>query len=83
MEELLRDVIDTVSVREREVRDKDGRWYVLRARPYMTADNKIDGVVLVLVDINDLKRSEREAKTARNYAEATIRTARPADCSAR
>ena len=76
LEDLLRDVIDTVSVREREVRDKDGRWYVLRARPYMTADNKIDGVVLVLVDINDLKRSEREAKTARDYAEATIRTAR-------
>ena len=27
-------------------------------------------------DINDLKRSEREAKAARDYAEATIRTAR-------
>jgi two-component system, chemotaxis family, CheB/CheR fusion protein len=76
LEDLLREVIDTVSVREREVRDKDGRWYVLRARPYMTADNKIDGAVLVLVDIDDLKRSEREAKAARDYAEATIRTAR-------
>jgi two-component system, chemotaxis family, CheB/CheR fusion protein len=76
LEDLLRDVIDTVSVREREVRDKDGRWYVLRARPYMTADNKIDGAVLVLVDIDKLKRSEREAKVARNYAEAIIRTAR-------
>jgi two-component system CheB/CheR fusion protein len=76
LEDLLREVIDTVSVREREVRDKDGCWYVLRARPYMTADNKIDGAVLVLVDVNDLKRSEREAKAARDYAEATIRTAR-------
>jgi two-component system, chemotaxis family, CheB/CheR fusion protein len=76
LEDLLRDVIDTVRVHEREVRDKDGRWYVLRARPYMTTDNKIDGAVLVLVDIDDLKRSEREAKSARDYAEATIRTAR-------
>jgi two-component system, chemotaxis family, CheB/CheR fusion protein len=76
LEDLIREVIDTVSVREREVRDKDGRWYVLRARPYMTADNKIDGAVLVLVDIDDLKRSERKAKAARDYAEATIRTAR-------
>jgi len=76
LEDLLRDVIDTVSVREREVRAKDGRWYVLRARPYMTADNKIDGAVLVLVDIDDLKRSEREAKAARDYAEAIIHTAR-------
>ena len=76
MEDLLREVTETVSVRECEVRDKDGRWYFLRARPYMTADNKIDGAVLVLVDVNDLKRSEREAKAARDYAEATIRTAR-------
>jgi two-component system, chemotaxis family, CheB/CheR fusion protein len=76
LEDLLRDVIDTVSVRESEVRDKNGRWYVLRARPYMTADNKIDGAVLVLVDIDDLKRSEREAKAARDYAEAIVHTAR-------
>ena len=76
LEDFLREVIDTVSVREHEVRDRDGRWYVLRARPYVTSDNKIDGAVLVLVDIEDLKRSEREAKAARDYAEASIRTAR-------
>ena len=76
MEDLLPEVIDTVSVREREVQDKDGRWYFLRVRPYMTLDNKVDGAVLVLVDINDLKRSEREAKAARDYAEAIIRTTR-------
>ena len=62
--------------REREVQDKEGRWYSLRVRPYMTLDNKVDGAVLVLVDITDLKRTEREAKAARDYAEATIRTAR-------
>ncbi|HEY6404357.1 MAG TPA: PAS domain S-box protein, partial [Blastocatellia bacterium] len=76
LEDFLREVIDTVSVREREVRDKDDRWYVIRARPYMTSDNKIDGAVLLLVDIDELKRAEREAKAARDYAEATIRTAR-------
>ncbi|HEY3153139.1 MAG TPA: CheR family methyltransferase [Candidatus Binatia bacterium] len=76
LEDFLREVIDTVSVRECEVRDKDGRWYVLRGRPYVTADNKIDSAVLVLVDIDDLKGSERKAKAARDYAEATIRTSR-------
>jgi two-component system CheB/CheR fusion protein len=44
-------VIDTLSVREREVRDKEGRRYSLRIRPYRTTDNKIDGAVLTLVDI--------------------------------
>jgi two-component system CheB/CheR fusion protein len=52
VEKLLHEVIDTLSVREREVRDKQGRRYSLRIRPYRTADNRIDGAVLTLVDIN-------------------------------
>jgi PAS domain S-box-containing protein len=76
LEALVAEVIDTVSVREREVQTKDGRWYVLRARPYMTLDNKIDGAVLVLVDIDALKRTEREITVARDYAEAILRTTR-------
>jgi two-component system CheB/CheR fusion protein len=76
LEQLLKEVIDTVSKREREIQDKDGRWYALRARPYLTLDNKIDGAILVLVDIDDLKRTEEQIRQASNYAEATIRTAR-------
>jgi two-component system CheB/CheR fusion protein len=52
VERLLHEVIDTLSVREREVRDKQGSRYSLRIRPYRTADNRIDGAVLTLVDIN-------------------------------
>jgi len=52
IEKLFHEVIDTLSVRERQVRDKQGRPYSLRVRPYRTADNKIDGAVLTLVDIN-------------------------------
>ncbi len=76
LEDLLREVIDTVSVRESEVTDKDGHWYVLRARPYVTVDNKIDGAVLVLVDIDELKRSQQDVKAAYAYNQATIRTMR-------
>ncbi len=42
---------------EREVRDWSGRWHLLRASPYRTAEDKADGVVVVLVDIDALKRS--------------------------
>ena len=58
------------------MQDKSGRWYSLRVRPYKTLDNKIDGAVIVLVDIDALKRSEQDIKTARDYAEAIVRTAR-------
>jgi two-component system CheB/CheR fusion protein len=53
------DVIANVHESEREVRDNDGRWYLLRARPYLTVDNKVDGAVLVLMNIDELKQSER------------------------
>jgi two-component system CheB/CheR fusion protein len=52
VEQLLREVIDTLSLREQRVHDKQGRLYSLRVRPYRTGDNKIDGAVLTLVDIN-------------------------------
>src|SRR5207253_7618938 len=74
LEQLLHEVIDTVSAREREVRDNQGRWYSLRAHPYLTLDNKIDGVVLVLADIDTLKRSEKKIAVARDYAEVILRT---------
>jgi len=55
LEKLLHEVIDTLNVREREVRDRQGHSYSLRIRPYRTADNKIDGAVLTLVDIDGRK----------------------------
>jgi two-component system CheB/CheR fusion protein len=76
LDEFVAEVISTVREREREVQDRDGHCYSLRVLPYMSQDNKVDGAVLVLVDISDLKRTEQEVKAARNYAEATIRTAR-------
>src|SRR5687768_3682329 len=59
IEDFVSKVIGLIAVRESEVRDKDGHWYLLRARPYLTVDNKIDGAVLVLLDIDALKRSEQ------------------------
>ena len=59
LESLAAEVIASVSEQEREVRDKSGHWHLLRMRPYMTLDNKIDGAVLVLVDIDALKVSEQ------------------------
>src|SRR6266550_3830586 len=58
LENILRDVIDTLSTRERKVTDKEGREYSLRVRPYRTTDNKIDGAVLTLVDINGTKKGD-------------------------
>ena len=49
LEAVIAAVIATARECEREVRDKAGRWYSLRVRPYLTHDHKVDGAVLVLV----------------------------------
>ena len=59
------------------MRDKDGRWYGLRIRPYMTLDNKIEGAVLILTDIDALKRSEQENKAQRHFSQAILAQVAP------
>ncbi|MGH7599076.1 MAG: CheR family methyltransferase, partial [bacterium] len=75
LENLIFEVADTLRTVEREVRDLEGRWYSLRLRPYKTAENKIEGVVLTLVDIDALKRNFL-IEQARGFAEAVVDTVR-------
>jgi two-component system, chemotaxis family, CheB/CheR fusion protein len=72
LEPLFREVLETLAPREMEVQDREGRWYLLRVRPYRTTDNKIDGVVVVLLDIDQLRRSQQELRTARDFARKII-----------
>ena len=76
LETFIVNAIEEVSVREREVQDISGVWYMLRVRPYVTADKHIQGAVLVLVDIDALKHKEQQVQRARDYAEGILRTAR-------
>jgi two-component system CheB/CheR fusion protein len=56
LEQMINRVIDRVEPFEREVRDHLGRWYDLHIRPYKSVDNRIDGAVLALVNIDATKR---------------------------
>jgi two-component system, chemotaxis family, CheB/CheR fusion protein len=72
LEEMIDRVIDTLIVVERDVRDKNGRWYSLSIRPYKTIDNKIEGAVISLVDIDELKRSVSGELQAREFVQAML-----------
>jgi hypothetical protein len=52
----LRVVNETLAEGEIEVADGQYDGYSLRVRPYRTAENKIDGAVITLVDIHEVKR---------------------------
>ena len=44
------DVIQQVQSQQLHVQDNDGKWCILRIVPYRTMDNRIDGVVLSVMN---------------------------------
>ena len=52
---LIAETINHVTPIERRVQDKQGRWYLLRLRPYKSGDNRIDGAVIALFDLDAAK----------------------------
>ena len=72
LEPMILEVMETLNTKEQEVQTQSGYWYALRIRPYRTAENQIEGVVMVLIDIDALKRSAASIQTARNYAEIIV-----------
>jgi signal transduction histidine kinase len=70
LEQVILEAINTVSVKERDVQDREGHWYSLRIFPYKTLEDTIEGAVLTLVDINDLKNNLQEIKQSHDQLAA-------------
>jgi two-component system CheB/CheR fusion protein len=58
LRQLVTRVIDSLEIHENEVEDISGKWYSIRIRPYRTLDNKIDGVVIALIDLDSRHRAK-------------------------
>ena len=54
---LVSEVTESLAPLDREIQDRKGHWMRLQIRPFKTIDNRIDGAVIVLLDIDALKRS--------------------------
>lgn len=76
LELAIREVLDTLISKENEVQDRHDCWHYVRISPYRTSENKIDGVVITLVDIDTVKKSLELSQEARAYAEAIVETVR-------
>lgn len=72
LEATIAGVIDTLQSVEMEAQDDKGHWYSIRIYPYRTMENKIDGAVLVYINIDEMKRGLETAQRARDYAESII-----------
>src|SRR5271165_317369 len=76
LEALITGVIGTVRTEEREVRDRAGHWYTLCIHPYRTAENKIDGAVVVFGDIDEAKQAQMRLQESGEYAQSIVDTVR-------
>ncbi len=65
-------MLETLGTRELEVQDREGRWYLLRVRPYRTSDNKIEGLVVVLLDIDQLRSSQQHLIDAHHFTSTVV-----------
>lgn len=72
----IRNVLDSATVSEREVLDVDGRVYAMKIWPYRTRAGQIDGAVLVLVDVDNLKRASEGIQLSLDRANAIVATVR-------
>jgi two-component system, chemotaxis family, CheB/CheR fusion protein len=66
-------VVDELSAAEKDVQDHTDAWYRVRVSPYRSVDNRMDGVVITVVDISvvvkeaggDIKEQRRKPASAR------------------
>jgi two-component system, chemotaxis family, CheB/CheR fusion protein len=69
LERWMLDVMRDIRMRTEQVHGNDGKAYKLRITPYRTLENKIDGVVLALLDISELMGPGTGKTNGRSEAE--------------
>lgn len=65
-------VLSRLQTRERLVQAPDDHTYILRTSPYRTLEDKIEGLVITIVDITAQTRAEREVKSVYNDLESRV-----------
>ncbi len=62
LEKIVLDVIENVVPHTLEVKDINGFLYSVNIRPYMTADHRIAGAVLVFINISDIRSDSLQSR---------------------
>ncbi|MGA7221022.1 MAG: chemotaxis protein CheB [Candidatus Sulfotelmatobacter sp.] len=73
LETLCSTTIRAMAPQQREVRTSEGGWQMLHVRPYKTWDNRIEGAVISLQDVDALKRTLDQTRV---YADTIVESAR-------
>jgi len=67
-------VLETLQPIEREVQTIDGHTYLMRLLPYRTADDRIQGVVITFVNIDQRKQAEEALRASERRQSIILET---------
>ena len=71
-----RKVLRTLEPVERELKTQEHSWYLTRVLPYRTAEDRIDGVVITLLDITQRKRAKEDLRESEQRQRIAAEAAR-------
>ncbi|MBI2519758.1 MAG: PAS domain S-box protein [Bdellovibrio sp.] len=74
LDSLVSEVIESLHQQQKELQDYQGKWLRLQIRPYKTTENRIDGAVISLIDIDLLKKNLAYSKSQLDYARSIADT---------
>jgi two-component system CheB/CheR fusion protein len=72
--EILDEVYTTLRGKDIEVADFYGKQFLMKVMPYRTAENAVSGLVVIFVDIANLKKSQSDLQVASNELSLAIET---------
>lgn len=49
------DALENFAVHENEVKDREGNWFIRKVSPFITAERKVEGVIVTFVNVSKLK----------------------------
>ena len=53
-------MLNTLIVQEKEAQNEQGIWFIVKIIPYRTIENVIKGIVITLIDISLLKKTQQK-----------------------
>lgn len=66
------EVLKTLVYIKKQITTRDLRWFSVRIMPYRTLDDKIDGLVITLFNITDLKKLEEKMNEKENFRQIIL-----------
>jgi len=62
----IKEVLKTLTPKEREVNVPGNKWYLVRILPYKTVKDVVDGAIIALIDVTKLKRAHEEIHSCKH-----------------